>query len=187
MLTKKLLPEGTLGQSEVPFFFWVNFQVKLAENKTRLVTSNFVDIMSSNGGDRTRFDQLLKRIAAAEKKTSELEEKLNDPVERVKRELIQKRIYTAKFHTVHDAYYDLSLEERAALLQCQVQQLCKSIVFENKAHDPTVCDKLSNSKYYCVITQYTGTVRLQYFVQQHHNVFVYLIDLTIELNCSFVL
>jgi hypothetical protein len=99
---------------------------------------------------------LLSRIEAAEVKLIALEAKANDPVERVKRELARKSVYSARFYTVPSHYYDLSLDERAELLSCSVPQLCKSIIFENTMHDPSIVDPLANSKYYCVITQYKG-------------------------------
>lgn len=112
--------------------------------------------MASFSGEDERLNALIGRIAAAECRLDALEQKYQDPVERVKRALLAMKIFSAKFETVHSAYYDLSLEQRAELLQCSVPQLCKSIIFENKEHDPTVVDSYSNSKYYCVITQYTG-------------------------------
>lgn len=116
--------------------------------------------MSEARSEEQRLSSLLDRIAAAERNLNDLEEKFNDPVERVKRSLLSKKIYSAKFDTVHSAYYDLTLEQRAELLSCTVPQLCKSIIFENKEHDPSVVDSYSNSKYYCVITQYTGKLLL---------------------------
>jgi hypothetical protein len=106
--------------------------------------------------DSARLSKLLARIEAAEAMLNALEEARDDPVARVKAALMQKRIYTTKFVTVQPDYYDLTLEQRAELLGCTVPQLCKSIIFENTMHDPSVVDPITNSKYYCVITQYTG-------------------------------
>ena len=39
---------------------------------------------------------------------------------------------------------------------CGVEQLCKSIVFENTVASHDNCDDPTNSRYYCVIVQYTG-------------------------------
>jgi len=103
-----------------------------------------------------RSEALSKRIDAAESKLAAIEAIRNNPVERVKRALVAKNIYSGKFVRVQAGYYDLTLEQRAQLLKCTVPQLCKSIIFENTMHDPTVIDNVGNSKYYCVITQYTG-------------------------------
>lgn len=107
-------------------------------------------------GNTDRIEELLKRVAAAEERLKALEEKRNNPVQRVKRALIARGVYSAKFVTVQPNYYDLTLEQRAELLGCTVPQLCKSIIFENTMHDPSIEDSITNSKYYCVITQYTG-------------------------------
>jgi hypothetical protein len=106
--------------------------------------------------DSDRLSSLLARIEAAEVRLNALEEERNDPVQRVKAALMEKRIFATKFATVQPDYYDLTLEQRAQLLGCTVPQLCKSIIFENTMHDPSVVDPITNSKYYCVITQYTG-------------------------------
>jgi hypothetical protein len=106
--------------------------------------------------DSARLSNLLARIEDAEARLKVLEEARNDPVQRVKAALMEKRIYATKFVTVQPDYYDLTLEQRAELLGCTVPQLCKSIIFENTMHDPSVVDPITNSKYYCVITQYTG-------------------------------
>ena len=106
--------------------------------------------------DNTRLETLVNRIKAAEDKLAALEEKYNDPVERIKRALLEKHVFSGKFVTVQEGYYDLTLEQRAELLKCTVPQLCKSIIFENTMHDPSVEDSVTNSKYYCVITQYKG-------------------------------
>ena len=101
---------------------------------------------------------LWKRIEAAEARLQKLEEarKQIDPVDRVKMDLLQRGVYTASFITVQSDYYDLTLEQRAALLHGQVPQLCKSIVFENTACDHFDTSDPTNSRYYCVIIQYIG-------------------------------
>ena len=108
-----------------------------------------------------RYQNLMKRIHQAEQQLVSIEHIMNDPIRRIKNELIQNHIYTANFHEVDDNYYDLSLKERAILLKCNVEQLCKSIIFENTAYEADDTNNLyktsndyTNSKYYCVITQY---------------------------------
>jgi hypothetical protein len=103
-----------------------------------------------------RLSTLVKRVDSAEERLKALEVRYNEPVNRVKRALLARGVYSAKFATVQPDYYDLTLDQRAELLGCTVPQLCKSIIFENTMHDPLVEDSRTNSKYYCVITQYTG-------------------------------
>eukprot|EP00388_Colpodella_angusta_P046183 GDKK01068504.1.p1 GENE.GDKK01068504.1~~GDKK01068504.1.p1 ORF type:complete len:238 (-),score=40.21 GDKK01068504.1:127-774(-) len=110
--------------------------------------------------DNQRLSALLARIVDVEARISKLEAKRDDPITRVKAALLKKSIYSGKFVTVQSGYYDLTLDQRAELLKCTVPQLCKSIIFENTMHDPTVVDSHNNSKYYCVITQYTAKINV---------------------------
>lgn len=82
--------------------------------------------MTEASSDDQRLAALLNRIAAAERKLNDLEEQYNDPVERVKRTLLAKKIFSAKFDTVHSAYYDLTLEQRAELLSCTVHSCARA-------------------------------------------------------------
>jgi len=112
--------------------------------------------------DNQRLAALLARIVDIEARISKLEAKRDDPITRVKNALLKRSIYSGKFVTVQSGYYDLSLDQRAELLRCTVPQLCKSIIFENTMHDASVVDSVSNSKYYCVITQYNGEIAQRY-------------------------
>lgn len=103
-----------------------------------------------------RLTSLLNRIYEAEKRVDVIEARQTNPVGRVKAALLAKSIYSGKFVKVQPGYYDLTLDARAGLLKCIVPQLCKSIIFENTMHDSTVINHRTNSKFYCVITQYTG-------------------------------
>lgn len=109
-----------------------------------------------------QLNQLMLRIANAEARLKALEDVRNDPIQRIKRALMKLALYSAKFVTVEPGYYDLSFEQRAQLLNCTVPQLCKSIIFENTMHDPSVVDPVTNAKYYCVITQYIGKCNSSY-------------------------
>ena len=106
-------------------------------------------------GDTERRERLMQRIKVAETRLAAIEARANNPVQRVKVDLLNRKIYTGRFSNVPTNYYEWSLEERAKFLSCDVSQLCKSIIFENTLHDDsTVKDLRNNSKYYCVITQY---------------------------------
>lgn len=79
---------------------------------------------------------------------------LDDPVERVKADLQQRSVFTSIMITVPSTYYSWTLEERANILNCHVNQLCKSIILENTACTEKDCTDPTNSKYYCVVLQY---------------------------------
>jgi hypothetical protein len=108
------------------------------------------------------LDELLLRLASAETRVNAIEQFLkNDPIDRIKRDLAAKKVYSAVFVKVDADYYEKTLAMRANILKCDVQQLCKSIIFENTAwtsddenendiKDPT------NSQFYLVLVQYEG-------------------------------
>ena len=104
--------------------------------------------------------QLIKRIGVAESRLLLLEESLNeDPVERVESDIRQKNVYTSVFVQVSADYYDQTLAMRANTLKCSVQQLCKSIIFENTAwvkESEGELEDATNSRYYLVVVQYQG-------------------------------
>ena len=102
------------------------------------------------------MEALLDRIQAAEARVALIEQFANDPVKRVQRDLLSKNVFAFNFYTVPSHYYDLTLEQRASLLQCRVPQLCKSIIFENTMCDHNSLDDPSDSKFYCVVIQYTS-------------------------------
>ena len=108
----------------------------------------------------SNVSQLLLRIDNVEKRVSELEKKYvknkDDAVTKVKKDLLARSVYNSRFFYVPPNYYDLTLEERAALLGGNTPQLCKSIIFENLACDHNSCEDPTNSRYYCVIIQYIG-------------------------------
>jgi hypothetical protein len=53
-----------------------------------------------------RLASLLERISRADQRLLQLEKKADDGVERVKRDLFNRGIYSAIFITVPDDYYD---------------------------------------------------------------------------------
>ena len=118
-------------------------------------------MISENEKERTL--SLLKRIELAEKRVEallsqhgkDLEElRQEDPIKRIKRDLLKKKVFSHKFISTPKDYYDLTLEQRAGLLNGKVPQLCKSIIFENTACDHYNLDDRTNSRFYCVIIQY---------------------------------
>lgn len=101
--------------------------------------------------------QLNNRLVEAEKKLSDLENRLC--TERVRSDVLKKGIYTATFTCVPPNYYELTLQERAEILGASsASQLCKSIIFENVLVDHFNCDDPLDSRYYCVIVQYEAKI-----------------------------
>eukprot|EP01039_Chlorochromonas_danica_P008150 gene8149-8992_t len=124
--------------------------------------------------DSARLDSLLARLSKAEDRLVKLEEKKREVdkreknnlhedngVKRVKADLLQRGIiYSSRFFFVPSHYYDLTLEERARLLQTEKSHLCKTILFENTVWDgPDEFDP-TNARYYCVIIQYVAKINI---------------------------
>lgn len=106
------------------------------------------------------LDELLLRLASAEARVNAIEQCLkNDPIDRIKRDLAAKKVYSAVFVKVEADYYEKTLAIRANILKCDVQQLCKSIIFENTAwisDNENEIKDLTNSQFYLVLVQYEG-------------------------------
>lgn len=123
----------------------------------------------------TDVNQLLKRITLAENRLSAIENDIvGSPVDRVKNDLLAKKVYSSTFIKVADGYYNRTLSERAKILMCSTQQLCKSIIFENtawvKESDDQIGD-VTNSRFYLVLVQYSG-LYIRQKVRQFSEVFV---------------
>ena len=123
----------------------------------------------------TDVNQLLKRIALAENRLSAIENNIvGSPVNRVSNDLLAKKVYSSTFIKVADGYYNRTLSERAKILMCSTQQLCKSIIFENtawvKESDDQIGD-VTNSRFYLVLVQYSG-LYIRQKVRQFSEVFV---------------
>lgn len=103
--------------------------------------------------DKSRLDKLLERLTALEIRVFG-----DQGAERVKRALVEQNIFSAKLIHVPSHYYDLALRDRAALLQANPSQLCKSIIFENTACEHHRLDDPTYSRFYCVIVQYEGKI-----------------------------
>ncbi|GLI67325.1 hypothetical protein VaNZ11_011512 [Volvox africanus] len=79
--------------------------------------------------------------------------------QRLEQELLDRGLSSFRFVRVPAEYYDRPLEfRRDCLGAASVNHLCKSIVMENtRAHESvTGWEDPRNSKYYCVIVQYTA-------------------------------
>lgn len=91
-------------------------------------------------------------------------------VRRVREECARLSLYSARFAKVPANYYDLSLEERRKLLDAPtIHHLCKSMIMENTACRHNDLNP-ENSKYYCVIVQYTqkiDTMQMMKFIREY--------------------
>lgn len=141
--TEKLLVSDTAGS-----------KVTLPEQSPGDSPSEIV----SNVVDDDVLKQLLQRIDKAEFRVlTMLDSSKDDPVDRVKKDLSKKNVFSSVLVKVAANYYEKSLLERAKTLNCFVSQLCKSIIFENTAwYGESDIDDPTNSRYYLVLVQYEG-------------------------------
>lgn len=77
--------------------------------------------------------------------------------------VIKHSIYSSVFKWVPEKYYSLSLSQRAKVLGAHsTWQLCKSMLMENKAYDPSLDNKNHNDGSYCrfylIILQYETSI-----------------------------
>lgn len=79
-----------------------------------------------------------------------------DDVKRVKRACTELKLSSARLHKVPSDYYQHSLEERRQILAApSVDCLCKSMLIENTHCVNDDCSDPKNSKFYCIVMQYT--------------------------------
>jgi prolyl-tRNA editing enzyme YbaK/EbsC (Cys-tRNA(Pro) deacylase) len=110
------------------------------------------------------METIKKRLDAASTKLRLLE--IADARERVTQDLQTKDVFTYEFCVVPTNYYDVSLEERSKILKANdISQLCKTIVFENMNYKRSNSedfvneyDDITNSRYYCVLVQYSAKI-----------------------------
>lgn len=116
------------------------------------------------------MSNFLERIELAENKVQGLVEKVKEieTIQKIKNDLRKKQVWHYRFYRVPSNYYDRTLEERAILLNGNVPQLCKSIIFENTFCDHQDTHDITNSKYYLVIVQYMSKLTNSL----SHNLFV---------------
>lgn len=101
----------------------------------------------------------MDKLELLESRVHALEKKMEEPIQRVLRDLKEKEVYNYQLLRVADDYYSRSLEHRAEILKAKSTfHLCKTIVMENKNYvqEPTSESELNiaNSRYYCVVIQY---------------------------------
>ncbi|ETV88140.1 hypothetical protein, variant 3 [Aphanomyces astaci] len=94
--------------------------------------------------------ELEERVAALDTRLRGLES-----VARVVQDIRSRRVYSARLHRAPHDYYDWTLADRAKFLQCNVAQLCKSIIMENVAWKS---DMPHVPRFVCVIVQYKAKI-----------------------------
>lgn len=119
----------------------------------------------------TTITTLEKRLIECNNKVNELFKRSNittinddstnalqsDEVIRCKYSLLKQQCYVYKFYHVPSYYYDLTLLQRRDLLGASdINQLCKSIIFENTYCTHNNVNDPSDSRYYAVIVQYAS-------------------------------
>lgn len=126
---------------------------------------------STNGqaNKTTSAKELLERIKQLEQKLYGTKEHPVDEFVRRARnhidcDLLKKNppclASSTSWKWVPSHYYTLSLSERAKILQAQsTQQLCKSMLMENRAPNaPKDCKDRTNSRFYLVVVQYDAAI-----------------------------
>ena len=104
---------------------------------------------TANGADA-------KKLAALEKRVKRLEDRRTGGARTALR---AARAATDCVSTrwVPDDYYGRSMRDRSKLLNCDVRQMCKSMLLENKQWRGTDEFDPNNAKYYLVVVQYAAT------------------------------
>lgn len=116
-----------------------------------------------------RLQSLLSGISSLDSKIKGLEESEEIAVARVSIALRQQNIYTAALKRVPRDYYDWPLLIRSQMLGCEPGHLCKTIIFKNTMCEHDNCNDIYNSKYICVVVQYSAKIatdRLREFIHK---------------------
>jgi len=114
------------------------------------------------------MESLFSRIAAVEQRLAQIE--MAKAITKVKSDLGMRGVMNNEFCIVPDDYYEKTVEERAKLLQAStLDQLCKTIVFENMSFKDTksshAYNDITNTRYLCVIVQYSAKINTDMLVQ----------------------
>jgi prolyl-tRNA editing enzyme YbaK/EbsC (Cys-tRNA(Pro) deacylase) len=103
------------------------------------------------------------------KNTRPTDQSVHEQVQRAYNSVvIHHNIYSSVFKWVPEKYYSLTLAQRAKILGAQsTWQLCKSMLMENKAFDPSLSsDDGSYSQFYLVVLQYETTISTKKLVSE---------------------
>ncbi|CAM9716933.1 unnamed protein product [Scytosiphon promiscuus] len=116
------------------------------------------DISEDDGASKETLELIARRAVAIERRLRGDPPDLTDPVERVKEHCLRVGATSVRYKWVPPNYYDTTLEERAREIGCLPEQLCKTMVMENKA-----CDEKDppTERFYLVVVQYTARLSSQ--------------------------
>ena len=104
---------------------------------------------TANGADA-------KRLAALEKRVKRLEDRRAGGARTALRAARNATDCVAT-RWVPDDYYGRSMRDRSKLLNCDVRQMCKSMLLENKQWRGTDEFDPANARFYLVVVQYAAT------------------------------
>eukprot|EP00002_Diphylleia_rotans_P023315 TRINITY_DN4584_c0_g1_i3.p1 TRINITY_DN4584_c0_g1~~TRINITY_DN4584_c0_g1_i3.p1 ORF type:complete len:200 (-),score=31.58 TRINITY_DN4584_c0_g1_i3:631-1230(-) len=116
-----------------------------------------------------RVAQLIIRVERAEARAKELERQTVLCCVPRNMQILAQVLgsKTSRFLVVPSDYYQRPLEGRRQLLKApSIHHLCKSIVLENTHCTNTDCSDPLNSRYYCIVLQYTSKLN-SYKVMQY--------------------
>lgn len=109
------------------------------------------------GGDR--MSEIEAKVTEIERRLSNIEGEDNfSPINRVKTHVNSSIANGVKWKWVPGDYYEQSMVERSNILGCEMNQMCKSLVMENTACMHSEINDRTNSRYYCIVVQYTAKV-----------------------------
>ena len=114
-------------------------------------------LASSSGAPKTTANGAdAKKLAALEKRVKRLEDRRSGGARTALR---AARAATDCVATrwVPDDYYGRSMRDRSKLLNCDVRQMCKSMLLENKQWRGTDEFDPANARFYLVVVQYAAT------------------------------
>lgn len=118
--------------------------------------------MATTSDDTQRTAALAARLASCEAAAATVQSNFElasapEPVRRVAANVAARRLLGAALFRVPADYYGRPLAERAALLRCPVDRLCKTIVLENTAAPAGAAAPdapLGSQRYVAVVLQY---------------------------------
>jgi len=114
------------------------------------------------------MESVFTRLAAVEQKLTNVE--MTKAITKVRTDLEKKGVVNSEFCIVPEDYYARTLDERREVLQARnLEQLCKTIVFENmnykESNSSPVYSDVANARYLCVIVQYAAKINTDSLVQ----------------------
>ena len=105
------------------------------------------------------MSEIEAKVAEIERRLINIEGQDNfSPVNRVKTHVNSSIPNEVKWKWVPGDYYEQSMVERSNILGCEMNQMCKSLVMENTACMHSDINDRTNSRYYCIVVQYTAKV-----------------------------